>query len=113
MCEQRGYIVLWSNEAVEYWFLLHFHCIYADMSRDDYSKKISEYFKEKGLTYKYKKNDNTIYSKLCEYGSLKHARRYAKKIHKEHENDVPSKSASCTTVYKFFDEIDRKLEELK
>lgn len=113
MCERRGYIALWSNEAIEYWFLLHFHCIVVDMSREDYSNKISEYFKKKGLNYEYKKNDKKIYSNLCKYGSLENARNNAKKVHKEHENDTPTKSASCTTVYRFFDEIDKKLKELE
>jgi len=27
MCCRSGYIPLWSNQAIEYWFLLHFHYI--------------------------------------------------------------------------------------
>lgn len=27
MCEDNGYIPLWSNQAIEYWFLLHFHYV--------------------------------------------------------------------------------------
>lgn len=27
MCEDNGYIPLWSNQAIEYWLLLHFHYV--------------------------------------------------------------------------------------
>ncbi len=113
MCIDNGYIPLWSNQAIEFWFLLHFHCIYSKMDRTEYSKKLNEYFKSKGLNYKYKKNDEEIYNLLCKYGSLDNARKYAKNISDEHQNDKPSLSESCTQVYKFFDAIDERLEELK
>ena len=83
------------------------------MDRIEYAKKLNEYFKSKGLDYKYKKNDDEIYTKLCKYGSLDNARKYAKKISDEHKLDKPSLSESCTHVYKFFDEIDERLDELK
>lgn len=113
MCEDNGYIPLWSNQAVEFWFLLHFNYICSKMDRIEYAKKLNEYFKSKGLDYKYKKNDDEIYTKLCKYGSLDNARKYAKKISDEHKLDKPSLSESCTHVYKFFDEIDERLDELK
>lgn len=53
MCKDNVYIPLWSNQAIEFWFLLHFHCIYSKMDRTEYAKKLSEYFKAKGLNYKY------------------------------------------------------------
>ncbi len=80
MCEDNGYIPLWSNQAIEFWFFLHFHSIYSKMDRTEYAKKLNEYFKAEGLTYKYKKNDDNIYNLLCEYGSLDKARKNAKKI---------------------------------
>lgn len=113
MCEDNGYIPLWSNQAIEFWFLLHFHYIYSKMDRTEYAKKLNEYFKAKGLAYKYKKNDDNIYNLLCEYGSIDKARKNAKKISDEHQNDKPSLSESCTQVYKFFDEIDERLKELQ
>lgn len=71
MCENKGYIPLWSNQAIEFWFLLHFNLIDSRMDRTAYATKINEYFKKSGLNYKYKKNDEKIYIKLCTYGSLK------------------------------------------
>lgn len=113
MCDDNGYIPLWSNQAIEFWFLLHFHYICSKMDRNEYANKMNEYFKKKGLDYKYKKNDEKIYNLLCEYGSLNSARKYAKKINDEHQNEKPSLSESCTQVYKFFDAIDERRKELE
>ena len=113
MCENNGYTALWSNQAIEFWFLLHFYYIDSKMSRKDYSKKLNEYFKEKGYNYNYKKNDEDIYDLLCKYGSLENARKYAEKIYNIHTNDKPSASESCTTVYEFFKALDDRNGELK
>ncbi len=64
MCKDNGYIPLWSNQAIEFWFLLHFHYICSKMDRAEYAKKLNEYFKIQGLNYKYKKNDDNIYDLL-------------------------------------------------
>lgn len=113
MCYKNNYIPLWSNQAIEYWFLLHFNFVDARMDRNIYALKISEYFKSSGLNYKYKKNDINIYNKLLKYGSLEKAIKNARTIHSRHFNHKPSDSESCTTVYKFFDEVKERLDELK
>ena len=94
-------------------FLLHFNYIEIGMDRALYEKKINEYFKTAGLKYKYRKNDEKIYDLLTKYGSLSQARKYASRIHLNHINDVPSKAESCTTVYRFFEEVDERLQELE
>ena len=113
MCLTNGYIPLWSNQAIEFWFLLHFNYIDGKMDRKMYATKINEYFKKKGLKYTYYKNDSKIYSKLREHGSLNKAKTSAKKIHLTHIKDKPSQSESCTSVYKFFEAVDERLDELK
>lgn len=113
MCERKGYIPLWSNQAIEYWFLLHFNYIEVKMDRKSYENKINEYFKKTGLKYEYRKNDEKIYHRLSKYGSLEQARKNASSIHLNHIKDTPSNSESCTTVYKFFDEVDERLQELE
>ena len=113
MCKNNGYIPLWSNQAIEFWFLLHFNYIDSKISRKDYAKKINEYFKAKGYDYNYEKNDKNIYDLLCKYGSVEKARKYAEKIYHIHENDKPSASESCTTVYEFFNALDDRKDELK
>lgn len=107
------YIPLWSNQAIEYWFLLHFHYLDEKMDRTTYQSKLSEYFKSAGLeNYRYQKNDEKIYFRLFKYGSLEQAKKNASKIHSYHDNETPSNSESCTTVYKLFEEIDERLKEL-
>lgn len=112
-CEKNGYIPLWSNQAIEYWFLLHFNYLDCRIDRKSYEEKINEYFTKEGIDYKYKKSDKEIYDKLSKYGSLERARKNAYKVHLIHEKDTPSDSESCTTVYKFFDEVDKRLKELE
>lgn len=112
-CRRNGYIPLWSNQAIEYWFLLYFNYIETRMNRTLYANKINEYFKMAGLKYRYRKNDTDIYNKLLKYGSLEKARRNAFRIHMNHNKDTPANSESCTTVYKFFEEIDERLKELE
>ena len=113
MCERNGYIPLWSNQAIEYWFLLYFNYIDTGMDRKSYESKLNEYFKAKGSKYRYRKNDEKIFHRLTKYGSLEQARKYAKNIHLNHIKDAPSDSESCTTVYSFFDEVDKRLKELE
>ena len=36
ICNENGYIPLWSNQAIEYWFLLHFNFIEGKMNRKLY-----------------------------------------------------------------------------
>ena len=112
MCHRNNYIPIWSNQAFEYWFLLHFNYLDMKIDRKMYADKINEYFKKAGLNYHYQKNDKNLYLKLCKYGSLEKALKNAKKIHLNHINESPSVSESCTTVYEFFLRIDERLKEL-
>ncbi len=113
LCKKCNFIPLWSNQAIEFWFLLHFYYIDSKMNRRQYAEKIDQYFMDKGLKNKYKKNDPKIYKKLCQYGSVENARKNAEKVFKQNFNGSPAKAESCTTVYKFFDEIDETIDELK
>ncbi len=70
------------------------------------------YFKKAGLNYKYHKNDEEIYFKLCKYGSLENAIEYAQKIFLSKQNQNPSQTESCTTVYNFFLQVEEAIEEL-
>ena len=111
MCEDNGYIPLWSNQAFEYWFLLHFNYVEGKIHRTQYASKLNEYFKSSGLNYKYKKNDKEIFNKLCKYGSLENAIKRAKKIHTSFGDTHPSEQESATTVYKFFNCVEEKIQE--
>ena len=113
LCIKNNYIPLWSNQAIEFWFLLHFNYITSNINRSEYKEKLEEYFKSAGLNSKYYKNDKKIYNKLCLYGSLEKAIERAKKIHENYKNTSPAKAVSSTTVYKFFEEVKERKEEIK
>lgn len=83
------------------------------MNRTDYAKKLNRYFKDNALNYEYQKNEEKIYELLCQCGSLEQARKQSKKIYDEHKIHLPSESESCTSVYRFFDEIDERIKELQ
>lgn len=70
--ENITYHALWSNECIEYWFLLHFCFLDSAIHRDEYYPKLSKY-----LNSKYQKNSDEIYEKLKP--KLKTAIRNAKK----------------------------------
>lgn len=112
MCNKNGFIPLWSNEAIEFWFLIHFNYIDVHLSRTSYAEKINESFKNCGFKYKYKKNDKEIYKKLNKYGSQDFAIKNARRRIIENCNNSPAKSYSCTKIYDFFDEIDERLQDL-
>lgn len=113
MCNKNGYIPLWSNQAIEYWFLSHFNYIDVGMPRCDYIDKINKEFAKRGSEYKYEKNSTEICSKLNQFGSLKDAKRNCKRNHNQflEKNTTPANSESCSTIYRFFDEIDKRSEE--
>ncbi len=72
------YRVAWSNQCIEYWFILHF-CYYdSDNLRQYYKDNLNPNFKTKGLP-PYKKNDKDIFEKLTQFGDPKLAIRYAKR----------------------------------
>lgn len=87
---------LWSNQCIEYRFLLHYGLLRSDINRDEYYPKLSRYLK-----CEYHKNSKDIYDKLKP--KLKDAIRNAKKMAEQHEDLTPSGSAPGTRVYELFE----------
>jgi len=109
LCRANGFIALWSNQAIEFWFLLYFNFCQGKINRSLYESRLNKALKAKGATdFSYRKNDVTCFKQIIELGSLKNARKRAKKIHDEFvdSSTKEAKCESCTTIYKFFDEID-------
>ena len=75
------YHAAWSNECIEFWFLLHFAYYTSNNHRSEYKKFLNEKFQELGIG-KYEKNMYNIFELLMEYGSPKLAIRYAKRNYK-------------------------------
>ena len=104
------YRTAWSNECIEFWFLLHFAYYTANNHRTEYISFLNEKFKELGIG-KYQKNMNNIFEILMEDGNPKLAIRYAKRIIKDGEGKTPTEIAPGTKVYELVEELAKYLPE--
>ena len=97
------YHALWSNECIEYWFLLHFMLLNSAVSRNEYYPKLSD-----ELNFKYEKNLDDIYSLLKPH--LETAIRNAKQIADRNDGLPPSKCTPGTAVYAIFEKLKSYLD---
>lgn len=107
------YHAAWSNECIEFWFLLHFAYYTSNNHRTEYISFLNDRFRELGIG-KYQKNMKDIFEILMEKGNPKLAIRYAKRIVKEGEGKTPTEIAPGTKVYELVEELAKYLpEEIK
>ena len=104
------YHCAWSNECIEFWFILHFVYYISNNHREEYIEFLNEKFKELGLG-KYQKNMSNIFDILMEKGNPKLAIRYAKRIIKEKNGRTPANIAPGTKVYELVEELAKYLPE--
>ena len=102
------YHTAWSNECIEFWFLLHFAYYTANNHRAEYITFLNDKFKELGIG-KYQKNMQDIFKILLEHGNPKLAIRYAKRIIKDGEGKTPTEIAPGTKVYELVEELAKYL----
>jgi len=87
-----------SNEAIEYWFFLHFENKTGAMSRNTLNSEL-----ERNLGFEYGKDSASIFricDKIC--GKLFIAEERAQVGHERHiisSGNKPSEWCSCTTIY--------------
>lgn len=101
--EDVTYHALWSNECVEYWFLLHFSYLTSALHRSEYIPKLTEF-----LGTKYEKNRADIYTILRSY--LPTAIKNAKRVMASYNDTAPSKCTPGTRVYEIFDMLSPYLD---
>lgn len=103
LAESNGFQVAYSNQAFEYWFLLHFNIYRGYIHRNDYEQMLSQQMK-----VKYSKKDNfttKIYGMLLPYQPEAISR--ARKILAEFGSTPPSQAVSSTTVFRLVEELNR------
>lgn len=100
------YHCAWSNECIEFWFLLHFAYYTANNHRSEYISFFNDKFRELGLG-KYQKNMKNIFEILMEKGNPKLAIRYAKRIINEGQGMTPADIAPGTKVYELVEELEK------
>ncbi|MCM1025616.1 MAG: RloB family protein [Roseburia sp.] len=104
------YHAAWSNECIEFWFILHFAYYTANNHRSEYISFLNEKFEALGLG-KYHKNMKNIFDILMEKGNPKLAIRYAKRIIKDSGGRTPAETAPGTRVYELVEELAKYLPE--
>ncbi|MCH8568336.1 MAG: RloB family protein [Balneolales bacterium] len=104
-----GFITAWSNQAFEYWFILHMLDHQGQpMPRKDYTLKINEHLKDLGISYDGKKT-KVVSDDLFEYFEaidpktgkprIQLAIERAERNEKFHNGELPATSESCTCVH--------------
>ena len=104
------YHAAWSNECIEFWFLLHFAYYTSNNHRTEYISFLNDKFRDLGIG-KYQKNMKSIFEILMEKGNPKLAIRYAKRIIKDGQGKTPTEMAPGTKVYGLGEELAKYLPE--
>lgn len=104
------YHAAWSNECIEFWFVLHFAYYISNNHRTEYISFLNKKFLELGLG-RYQKNMINIFEVLTEKGNPKLAIRYAKRIIKDGQSKTPTEIAPGTKVYELVEELVKYLPE--
>ncbi len=92
MAKSSGFKAVYSNEAFELWYVLHFEYLHAGIDRTQYIKKLTAH-----LQKPYRKNSTEMYDIL--FGKQSIAIKHAKKLMAIHAKSTPADSNPLTTVY--------------
>jgi hypothetical protein len=88
-------VPIWTNEAFELWYLLHFCYVNSAISRDQYISKLSE-----KLNTKYEKNNADIRSQIKDNGgTLERAIKNSVKLNELYSNQKYHLHNPCTQVH--------------
>lgn len=104
------YHVAWSNQCIEYWFILHFAFYTADNDRKDYRKFLHSKFKELGWT-KYEKNNEELFQIMTNKGNPKQAIAWANKRLTECSGLSDTASVPATKVHLLVQELAKYLPD--
>lgn len=104
------YYVAWSNQCIEYWFILHFDWYESNNDRKMYLEYLANKFKQIGLK-KYEKNNKEIFTILTYSGNPKHAIKRANKRLCDCEKKSEADSAPATRVVNLVLELVRFLPD--
>ena len=110
--EAKGIHVGWSNPCIEIWFSAYFKQMNHYSDSVHCCKGFEKLFQDR-VNQPYKKSDNKIYLKLCQYGNESEAIRLAEKKKKKKKRNghlCPSKMNPGTTVHELVREIRSKIK---
>lgn len=115
IAEANNFGVAYSNQAFEYWIILHLDDHQGGgMHRDDYDRKVNQLLKPFGLSYD-GKSSKIITEKIFEvldgvdikYNKSRKdlAIERAKRIYDQFDHNSPANEESSTTVFKLVEEL--------
>lgn len=105
-----NYQVAWSNQCIEYWFILHFDLYTSDNDRKYYRSYLHNKFRELGYP-KYEKNNKEIFDILTKRGNPKRAIKWAQKQLNEFSGQPDSDCAPATRVHLLVEALSKYLPE--
>lgn len=97
------YHAVWSNQCIEFWFLLHFSFEQADLHRNQYFGKLTRCFKNNGVVGTYKKNREDIFEILLPF--LDNAIKNASKLDQLNKGRTPANSRPGTKVFELIKKL--------
>ena len=103
LAEKNGFKIAYSNQAFEFWFLLHFNLYQGKIHRDRYKEMLS---KNSGVAYNKKEGFVTKFFQLLEPLQPAAIER-AIKILADFNGMSPSKAESSTTVHELVIELNK------
>ena len=104
------YHVAWSNQCIEYWFILHFAYYDSDNSRKDYRRFLHDKFKSLGWN-RYEKNNEELFQIMTNSGNPKLAIRNAERRLRECEGKSDTASVPATKVHLLIKELAKYLPD--
>ena len=102
------YHVAWSNQCIEYWFILHFAFYVSDNDRKYYRSFLHRIFKDLGWN-KYEKNNEELFEIMTNHGNPKQAINFAKKRLEECSGLTDTNSVPATKVHLLVEELAKYL----
>lgn len=100
LAKSHGFMCIYSNEAFELWYILHFDLMQAAKHRSEYQDMLTERLGEK-----YKKNDRMLYYKILR--KQNNAIKNAKILLKSYFNHNPEKDNPLTNVFMLVEELNK------
>ena len=104
------YHAAWSNQCIEFWFLLHFSNYTSNNNRPEYNSALDKIFQGIGLK-KYEKNRDNIFDILLEHGKPGKAIRFAERILTKNQGKPPAAIAPGTRVHELVEELVKYLPD--
>lgn len=105
LARRNGFEVAYSNQAFEYWFLLHFNLYQGTLHRSRYEKMLSDLL---GFPYTKKFGIGTrIFNMLLP--KQQKAINHAKAVMKQFAGNNPAQEESSTMVYRLVEELNKYL----